>query len=84
MCERKNVIPVEVLGRDAEGTYKNLSPGDRVFIDGYMRSSQFQGRDVITVRVFRIEYEKKDTNGNEENEINEGDAQEKLRISIKV
>jgi len=79
--EHKNVIPVEVLGKDAEDVHEALSPGDKVFIDGYIRSNQFQGRDVITIRAFRIGYEKKEKNGTEKSE---GAPQEKLRISLNV
>jgi len=78
--EHKNVILVEVLGRDAEDVHENLSPGDRVLVDGYIRSNQLHGRDIISVRVFRIEYEKKAGNKDEST----GEAQEKLRISLNV
>lgn len=52
----RNDVVVEVLGKDADEAYKRLAPGSQVYIDGYLRSEVFKGRQQIKVRVFNIAY----------------------------
>jgi single-stranded DNA-binding protein len=53
----KNDILIEVIGKEAEASNANLSPGQWVSIDGYLRTEQFKGQLQIKVRVYNIIYE---------------------------
>jgi len=78
--EHRNEILVEVLGRDAQAVYDNLSPGDWVNVDGYMRSDQFKGRTAMSVRVYKITYEGRAI---EDKRDTTKDAPGELRISTR-
>lgn len=54
----RNDILVEVLGREAESAGR-LMPGEWISVDGYLRSEQFKGRTVISVRVYNIVHDAK-------------------------
>lgn len=56
----RNDIPVEILGKDAEDASKIIKPGDKVKIDGYLRSDQYRGRSILKVRGYNIYYEQKE------------------------
>ncbi len=51
--ERKNRITVEVVGRDSAYAAKGKL-GSWVTLEGYIRSEQFKGQDLIKVRTFSI------------------------------
>lgn len=65
----RNDITIEVLGKEAERACELLSPGDRVSIDGYIRSETFKGRQQLRIRVFNISYERS---------VNHGEPSEKM------
>ena len=75
----RNDICVEVLGKEAESVYENLSPGSWVHVDGYLRSEQFRGQTVTRVRVFKISYEGDDSN----EAIDEGTGEGGIRFNEK-
>jgi len=52
---RKNRVLVEVVGRDAERAAAEARLGCWVTIEGYIRSEQFKGQDLIKVRTLSIE-----------------------------
>lgn len=52
----RNIVTVEVLGRDSQMAFDRLHPGSHVAVDGYIRSAQLGGRTVMTVRVYNIEF----------------------------
>lgn len=52
----RNDILIDVVGKEAIRAYDTLKPGDVVSVDGYLRSEQFKGRTVISVRVYNINY----------------------------
>jgi len=53
--ERKNRVLVEVVGRDSAYVAKNVEMGTWVSIEGYIRSEQFKGQEIIKVRTFCID-----------------------------
>lgn len=53
--ERKNRITVEVVGRDSARAAEEVKLGSRVSIEGYLRSEQFKGQEVIKVRTLTID-----------------------------
>jgi single-stranded DNA-binding protein len=55
MRGRKNRIVVEVVGRDAEKIAREAHLGAWVTIEGYIRSEQFKGQDLIKVRTLSID-----------------------------
>lgn len=52
--DRKNKIPVEVVGRDAAMVAATAKLGSWVTIEGYIRSEQFKGQEILKVRTFTI------------------------------
>ena len=53
----RNDILIEILGKEADSAYSNLSPGKWVSVDGYLRTEQFKGKQQTKVRVYNITYE---------------------------
>lgn len=53
--ERKNRVQVEVVGRDAQKVYDQISLGSWVTLEGYVRSEQFKGQDLMKVRTLSID-----------------------------
>ena len=53
--ERKNRVQVEVVGRDAQKVYDKIRLGSWASIEGYVRSEQFKGQDLMKVRTLSIE-----------------------------
>ncbi|MHC4647370.1 MAG: single-stranded DNA-binding protein [Planctomycetota bacterium] len=72
----RNDILVEVLGKEAQPAFDGLSPGDWVSVDGYLRSEQFKGRTVLSVRVYNISY------GAEIDDKARKDSPREVRLSI--
>jgi single-stranded DNA-binding protein len=52
--DRKNRITVEVVGRDAGYVAATAKVGTWATIEGYLRSEQFKGQDLIKIRTFSI------------------------------
>jgi len=52
--ERKNRVQVEVVGRDAEKTYEEVKLGSWVTLEGYIRSEQFKGQDLMKLRTLSV------------------------------
>ncbi len=52
---RKNRILVEVVGRDAEMVAAEARLGSWVTLEGYIRSEQFKGQDLIKIRTLSID-----------------------------
>ena len=53
--ERKNVVTIEVAGRDAERIAAEAGFGSWVTLEGYLRSEYIRGECVIKVRTLRID-----------------------------
>lgn len=53
--ERKNRITVEVVGKDSARVAKEAKLGLWVTIEGYIRSEQWKGEELIKVRTLSIE-----------------------------
>jgi len=54
ICERKNKVTVEVVGRDSAYVAENAKLGSWVTLEGYFRSEQFKGQELTKVRTFSI------------------------------
>jgi single-stranded DNA-binding protein len=52
--ERKNRITVEVVGKDSARVATVAHVGSWVTIEGYLRSEQFKGQDLIKIRTLSI------------------------------
>lgn len=52
--ERKNQITVEVVGRDSAYVAKAAKLGSWVTLEGYIRSEQSKGQDLVKVRTFTV------------------------------
>ena len=52
--ERKNRITVEVVGKDSARVAKEAKLGFWVSIEGYIRSEQWKGSEIIKVRTLSI------------------------------
>lgn len=76
----RNDILVEVLGKEAQSAYEVLVPGEWVNIDGYLRSDQYKGKSILTVRVYNISY--KDKTDDTERKVKE-ETQRRLQFSIR-
>lgn len=53
--ERKNLVPVEVLGTRAEQLMREIRYGSWVTIEGYLRVDQIKGQSTLRVRTYSIE-----------------------------
>ena len=54
-AERENVIPVEVFGRNVDHALREVRPGGRYIIPGYLRADEIQGVGRIRVRAYNIQ-----------------------------
>lgn len=52
--ERKNRITIEVVGRDSAHVSSVARVGSWVTIEGYIRSEQFKGQEIVKVRTLSI------------------------------
>ena len=52
--ERKNRIQIEVVGKDSAKVAKLAKLGSWVTLEGYIRSEQFKGQELIKVRTLAI------------------------------
>ncbi len=52
---RKNRVLVEVVGKDSERVAQHAKLGSWVTLEGYIRSEQFKGQDLIKVRTLSID-----------------------------
>jgi len=52
--ERKNRVQIEVVGRDAEKIFREIRLGSWVTLEGYVRSEQFKGQDLMKIRTLSI------------------------------
>lgn len=52
---RKNRILVEVVGKDSERVAHEARLGSWVTLEGYIRSEQFKGQDLIKVRTLSVD-----------------------------
>lgn len=53
-CQRRNVIPIEALGKAAEYVLEHAQVGLWVSIDGYLRSEQVKGQTIIRIRAYSV------------------------------
>lgn len=52
--ERRNRVNVEVVGKDSAEVAAKAKIGSWVTLEGYIRSEQFQGRDLTKVRTLAV------------------------------
>lgn len=52
--QRRNVIPVETLGRAAEYVLEHATLGVWATVDGYLRSELAKGQTIIRIRAYSI------------------------------
>lgn len=52
--ERKNVVAIEVLGRDAEHVAVTVRIGSWVTLEGYIRTEELKGQHAVKVRTLSI------------------------------
>jgi single-stranded DNA-binding protein len=53
--ERKNRVLVEVVGKDCERVAQQAKLGSWVTLEGYIRSEQFKGQELIKVRTLSVD-----------------------------
>lgn len=53
--ERKNRVLIDVVGKEAARVAAEVRLGSRVKLEGYLRSEQLKGQDLVKVRTLSID-----------------------------
>lgn len=78
--ERKNRITIEVVGKDSARIAEEVRLGSWVSLEGYIRSEQSKGQELMKVRTLSIDvWEEEDTYGQRRNSSHQrGGASSKI------